>query len=1209
VKRQARIPSFGPTVRGGRLSVAAAAALLLLFASTALALQTHNKGDGLDPVPTGAFAFQGLAVDQSAGDVYAVDQFDPTTFAHGMLHRFHSDGSYDGAFATATASFSESLQQPQDGAVDNTGASTDGRIYVADTANNRVLAIDATGAAVAGFGTSGQINGAEDSPGDPDTVPPGSFSSPCGVAVDQANGNLFVSDQGNNRIWIFDPSGAYLGKVADSALNGPCGLAFTSSGDLYVRNANDGKVIHFDRSSATEYSFASTLYAPQEGEPGATDVAVDTATDHVYVDKGDRISEYDSSGSPVSTFGQDTLGGSSAGIAIDSSSFELYASAGNRIATFGPLVTLPDVMTGKATDITDVTATLRGNVDPAGLDTTDCHFEYDTAPYVAGEPSHGTEIGCLAGDVIPAAGGAVEVGAPVTGLSAATTYHYRLVVANSEGESQGSDQSFTTVGPPTVSRTFVAGVGAGTATLNADLNPSGAAATWHFEYVDEASFQASGFANATKVPVPDAELEAGTATLTVSQALTGLEPDTRYRYRLVASNFAGPLTGPERSFTTDAIVGVLAPGQFPGQGFLPDNRAWEMVSPPDKHGGTLNAWGNKTLVAPDGNRVAYAGAAAFGDVQGTGVVGNTQYVAIRGANGWTSHAVTPKTDPSHSQGLAGVTIAYFNPAVTRAVVTAFDLPQITGDMSEGLYNLYREDVEGPANLTPLTPGDELLFALEGALFTTTLLGGDPSFDRVFFATRSHLHPDVTPFTENIYEWEDGTLRVAGRLPDGSIPPAGSETAIPEALNSHAYDSVSTDGSRVLFRASMGGPTQLLMRMGGSSTTWVSESEGPASEAENVEYQWATPDLNRVAFTTTSQLTNEDPGGEGEALYIYTDSPDPENETNLEFVYRDGFITVSGMSDDATRGFLYGAPPTGQDDGTIYRWDGQGVHEVTSVRRDQDDRADLLFAPNVHGITSGTRVSANGRTMAFLSREELTDAALGVDPGDERFKTFALYVYDTNSDKLVCASCPPSGEATSDHAFAQPTADEDGGAGYAVQRNTFATAGGRRVFSSGPEGLVPADTNGRYDAYQYDVDTGRHHLLSSGHSPKDSWFASASPSGNDAFIYTFERLSGHDVDTTKDLYDARVGGGLPEPLPPPAQCEGDACQPAPVVLSDQSAASESFAGAGDPKARNRKRSRKHRCRRAGKQRAGKQRCKRKAARHRNLRANTERRASK
>ena len=90
-------------------------------------------------------------------------------------------------------------------------------------------------------------------------------------------------------------------------------------------------------------------------------------------------------------------------------------------------------------------------------------------------------------------------------------------------------------------------------------------------------------------------------------------------------------------------------------------------------------------------------------------------------------------------------------------------------------------------------------------FATALVGGDTNFDRIFFTSKQQLLPGTSFFTKNIFEWDEGTLRVAGVLPDGSIPAGGSETAIPESGSLTSHDSVSTDGSRLLFLASMGGP--------------------------------------------------------------------------------------------------------------------------------------------------------------------------------------------------------------------------------------------------------------------------------------------------------------------------------------------------------------------------------------------------------------------
>ena len=104
-----------------------------------------------------------------------------------------------------------------------------------------------------------------------------------------------------------------------------------------------------------------------------------------------------------------------------------------------------------------------------------------------------------------------------------------------------------------------------------------------------------------------------------------------------------------------------------------------------------------------------------------------------------------------------------------------------------------------------------------------------------------------------------------------------------------------------------------------------------------------------------------------------------------------------------------------------------------------------------------------------------------------------------------------------------------------------TDDGRRVFFTTGEPLLPEDTNSKNDVYQYDVPTGALHLVTSGQDPSDSYFLEASSDGSDVFFVTRERLVGWDDDTSYDLYDARVGGGFPEPAAPAPRCSGSACQ--------------------------------------------------------------------
>jgi hypothetical protein len=82
-------------------------------------------------------------------------------------------------------------------------------------------------------------------------------------------------------------------------------------------------------------------------------------------------------------------------------------------------------------------------------------------------------------------------------------------------------------------------------------------------------------------------------------------------------------------------------------------------------------------------------------------------------------------------------------------------------------------------------------------------------------------------------------------------------------------------------------------------------------------------------------------------------------------------------------------------------------------------------------------------------------------------------------------------------------------------------------------------------YEYDVEAAEVWLISRGRtlSPR-AHFAGASASGDDVFFWTREQLVGWDTDALTDIYDARVGGGLPEPEPGAAPCVQD-CQGSPA----------------------------------------------------------------
>jgi len=143
-----------------------------------------------------------------------------------------------------------------------------------------------------------------------------------------------------------------------------------------------------------------------------------------------------------------------------------------------------------------------------------------------------------------------------------------------------------------------------------------------------------------------------------------------------------------------------------------------------------------------------------------------------------------------------------------------------------------------------------------------------------------------------------------------------------------------------------------------------------------------------------------------------------------------------------------------------------------------------------------------------------------------------------------------------------------------------TDDGRHVFFNTTEAIDPDDTNNALDVYEYDVDSGQIHLISGGADSADSYLMDASADGHDVFFVTRARLVGWDTDSAYDLYDARVGGGFPDPVPV-ASCSGDACQgQSPAAPGIASLGSSGFRGLGDyrPHLQHKKQTKPKRCKR-------------------------------
>jgi hypothetical protein len=182
----------------------------------------------------------------------------------------------------------------------------------------------------------------------------------------------------------------------------------------------------------------------------------------------------------------------------------------------------PAVTTGDATSVGQTTATLNGTVTPDGAE----------APYVF---QYGTssEYGLQTEQqTVPAGTDPVAVEAALTGLSAGTTYHYRLV----SGDVQGEDRTFTTeAAPPQPALPSISARGytertATSVILKARIDPNRAETTYRVDW---------GYSNDLGRRTPEGTLPAGDASVPLRFPLTGLTPNTRIYWQVVATNAAG----------------------------------------------------------------------------------------------------------------------------------------------------------------------------------------------------------------------------------------------------------------------------------------------------------------------------------------------------------------------------------------------------------------------------------------------------------------------------------------------------------------------------------------------------------------------------------------------------------------------------------------------------------------------------------------------
>jgi hypothetical protein len=610
-------------------------------------------------------------------------------------------------------------------------------------------------------------------------------------------------------------------------------------------------------------------------------------------------------------------------------------------------------------------------------------------------------------------------------------------------------------GAPQIESVGVSLVG-GTATLHGEIDPRGAPTGYRFEFgACSTAITCATSPFERLVPVPDGALgfEDFNAHSVTPVQFQGLGDGTTYHFRLVAHNSHGEV-GEERIFT------IPAPNPFA----LPDDRQWQLVSPPDKDGAQVNG-GSETGIgkaAADGSEVTYlANAPTESDPAGSS--GEVQVLSSRNGAGWSSRDIaTPHVAATGDSPGTAPEYRFFSEDLSNALVQPFGLfnPVLSGSASEQTPYLRKLGDCTSSCFTPIVTG-KLGFAnvSAGTKFGEELLceenngihgvaesvcgpqfqGASPDGSHVVLRSQAPLAEGV-PSAE-LYEWSAGHLFLVSVLaengageelpaPTGAAleeqPLLGAQFGLPSVTTRRA---VSANGSRVFWES--GGKLYVRDTAIGRSLEVDAPEAGCvpcAGEGGAGRFQIASASGIRVFFTDTHHLTSDSGARAAEPdLYECKISVDAEGKLvcslsditpaeggesanvqgDLLGASEDGsevYFVADGTLGDAgaTRGSCINAQqPAGATCNLYEHVDGEGTKLVAALSG--DDARDWAQGSE----HQPTRVSPDGRYLAFLSERPLTgydnrDAVSGKADAE-------VFLYDAiGAGQVRCASCDPSG---------------------------------------------------------------------------------------------------------------------------------------------------------------------------------------------------------
>jgi hypothetical protein len=1213
---------------------------LLTLAALASAREVHVFKESFGEAGAGngqlsMTAQSGVAINGESGDVYVADT------ANARVEQFEADGTFVGTFGTFTSptfvaidnssGLSEGDVYVVDSAANTVSKFSDAGAPVAGWGTAGVLsgsglepfaeiagiAVDSAGNLsvlevephrILKFAQDGSFSG---------ELPTPRGSTPAGLAV-APNGDYFKVN-GSLSVEQLTASGAEIGQVTA----GPEASAIAvdpANGDLYLTTLSEVLRYHLNAGGEVVEASGSTCAPVQAAEPPFGGCGPSEAFG----------SEEPAGGSLASP----------AGLAITTTHTAYLANVGaSNIAVFDAVHT-PTVLTGEASGLeTEGAATLNGTVDPEGVAVSECRFEYGptaaygssaectpfpgagSGPEATSAALNGLEVGRYHFRLVAVNANGEDIGADHTfaitsspllssealvGATATTATLGARLEANGLATSYQLEYGATTAYGLTSALTD-AGAPFGRVGIQATLTGLAPSTVYHARF---AATNARGTVQGAKDIVFTTAASGGDAVVSncpnrTFSGFSPLLPDCRAYEFVSGAGGAGEIYTP--------VAPLLVP-----------QREEDITTEVQMR------------AAATGHSVAYVGEAGESGGSGAGGRGlGDQFLAMFDPSqpSWDVSNITPAiAEPEvipqsplyegFSGELSVGILASRSPTLSAAATPPgpSSCYVLYSRSSEGTFHALFTETQAPGECgkssppEPYTP-QNLLFA--GANEGTPLVGAN---SHLLFQSPAPLVQGAQASTEegqgnNLYESIGGEARLVSVLPGGE-PDAnavfGARTAPADKRGGRPNfaNVISADGSRIFWTDL--GSGRIYARLSGTETVPVS--------AGSATYQGASVDGHFVFYIEAGELwrfdTHAPPGEAREALagagvqgtpgisedgsYVYFVSgaaltADAETRNcrgaldELEEKFHNGELLLHpgegerliSEKEEEERGHLH----SGRGCNLYLRHDGETKLVATLSALDNNLRQRRSGQVLDLGVWQGelgsrtARVADGGRTLVFQSTQQLTgynNSSLAEAGGPE----FAVevFVYNAVTERIVCASCDPSGDPPAPEAVDNQGAHIGAGTYLPVSSApTFMprwiSADGSRVFFVSSQPLAEQDINRTQDVYEWEragtagcsraegEAGGCISLLSGGNSNDLSFFIDASADGGDVFLIHRGQLgSVGPPDGHTGVFDVRVGGGSSAV---PAGCVGSACQgPSSGSSAPAPSSSEAFDGHGN-----------------------------------------------